>query len=196
MTIDPCSKGWLKVPGLRPKGDRTLEEQMLGLEPALAFARGKSVLDLGCAEGLIALEFARAGATRVLGVELLASHLEVAREVCKGQAAIEFRCAHLDDYIAAHPAPEAFDIVLALGIIHKLHNPKVPLDFAARSARALVCFRAPAKATDGVVWSKHSDVGVNVPKTLRGHGFREGDTIPGVRGEAVQYWWRDVKEAA
>jgi SAM-dependent methyltransferase len=196
MTIDPCSKGWLKVPGLRPKGDRTLAEQMLGLAPALAFARGKSVLDLGCAEGLIALEFARAGAVRVLGVELLASHLEVARAVCKGQAGMEFRCAHLDDYARAHPEPERFDIVLALGIIHKLPNPKVPLDFAARSAGTLVCFRAPALANDGVVFSKHTDVGVNVPKTMRGHGFREGETIPGVRGEAVQYWWRDVKVAA
>jgi SAM-dependent methyltransferase len=190
MVISTADKGWLKVPGIRPKGDRTLAEQMMGLAPALEFAKGKSVLDLGCAEGLIGREFALAGAREVLGVELLASHLEVARVACKDAPQMRFVCAHLDDYMAANPEPKPFDVVLALGIIHKLHEPRNILHYAAKSAVSLLCFRAPAKATDGVVVSKHSDRGVNVPKTMRHLGFTEGELIPGVRGEAVQYWWR------
>ena len=190
MAIIPTDKGWLQVPGLRPKDDRTLAEQMLGLAPALAFAAGKSVLDLGCAEGLIGREFARAGAREVLGIELLNSHLEVARVACKDAPQMRFVCSHLDEYIDAHPEPAQFEVVLALGIIHKLPEPKRILEYAARSATELLCFRAPAHATDGVTYSKHTKRGVNVPETMRAQGFVEGELIPGVRGEAVQYWWK------
>ena len=203
--VDLSNKGWLKVPGIRPMGDRTLEEQMLGLDPALAEASGKTVLDLGCAEGLIGREFAKAGATRVLGIELLKSHLEVARKACKGYKQMEFVCAHIGHYIAANcdqntATPdgsfkvgyprETFDIVLALGIIHKLEDPAVPLVFAARAARSLLCFRAPARATDGVVAAKHGGKTCNVPEIMKREGFVEERLIPGVRGEAVQYWRR------
>lgn len=189
MTAAP-QKGWFKVPGIRPDGDRTIAEQVLGLKPALDEARGKSVLDLGCAEGCISAEFAKAGAARVVAIELLAPHLEVARRYCKGLAQIEFVQAHLDEWAEAHPEPERFDIVLALGIIHKLHDPHVPLRFAARSCRSLLCFRAPAMATDGIIKSKHTARPCNVPKVLTFEGFTEEQLIPGVRGEAVQYWRR------
>lgn len=182
-------KGWFQVPGVRPDGDRTLEEQMKGLKPALDEAKGRTVLDLGCAEGLIGREFARAGASLVVGVELLETHLAVAREVCKGLP-MRFICAHLNDHVAANPKPELFDIVLALGVIHKLPDPSIPLRFAARSARDLMLFRAPAHATNGVVKSKHSAATVNVPAVMKEEGFFEEKLIVGVRGEAAQYWRR------
>ena len=185
-----ADKGWFKVPGIRPHGDRSLSEQMLGLAPALAEATGKSVLDLGCAEGLIAREFARAGAADVHGIELLAPHLEVARQACRDAPQVRFTCANLADWIAAHPEPEPYDIVLALGIIHKLRDPALPLRFAARSARTLLLFRAPARATDGWVKSKHYEGRVHVPQTMAAEGFAEEALLPGVRGEAVQYWRR------
>ncbi len=190
-----ADKGWFEVPGLRPKGDRTLAEQMLGLERALAEAAGKTVLDLGCAEGLIGREFARAGAAKVVGVELLPAHLEVAAEACKGYPQMRFIQAHLDHYVKERPEPEQFDIVLALGVIHKLHDPNVPLRFAARSARSLLCFRAPAKKEQGQngeysIKSKFSDTRCNVPRVMREMGFVDEGTIDGVRGEAVQYWRR------
>ena len=184
------NKGWFKVQGIRPQGDRTLTEQAMGLAPALTEATGRTVLDLGCAEGLISREFAAAGAADVHGIELLATHLAVARQVCKDQPRVRFTCAHLADWIGSHPAPEQYDIVLALGIIHKLDDPGVPLVFAARSARDLLLFRAPAKAGNGLVASKHTKVTCDVPKILKAHDFVEEKLIPGVRGEAVQYWRR------
>lgn len=189
--IVPADKGWLAVPGVRPKADRTLAEQMLGLERALAECRGKSVLDLGCAEGLIGLEFAKAGAARVVGIEQLAGHLAVAWHVSRAwHHVISFQQAHLAEWVEAHPQPEQFDIVLALGIIHKLDDPAVPLRFAARSAASLLCFRAPAKATGGVVRSKFTASTVSVPKEMTRLGFVDEGTFSGVRGEAVQYWRR------
>ena len=183
-------KGWFRVPGIRPDGDRTLAEQMMGLEPALAEVKGKTVLDLGCAEGMISREFALAGAVDVHGIELLQTHLDVARKVVKGVPRVRLTCAHLAEYIKANPAPGQYDIVLVLGIIHKLVDPAEPLAWAARAARDLLLFRAPAKATDGIVRSKHSQKPVNVPAVMAEHGFIEEKLIPGVRGEAVQYWRR------
>lgn len=188
------SKGWLKVPNIRPDGDRTLQEQMLGLDRALTECKGKTVLDLGCAEGLIGLEFAKAGAARVVGIELLETHLQVARKACKGYSQMEFICAHLGIHIRDNPDPEQFDIVLALGIIHKLDDPNIPLVWAARAAKGLLCFRAPAKVerwgADYYVKSKFKDFRCNVPQTMRAQGFVDEGIIPGVRGEGVQYWRR------
>lgn len=186
------AKGWFQVPGIRPEGDRTLEEQIMGLRPALDEAKGKTVLDLGCAEGLISLEFAKAEAASVRGIELLGTHLDVARLVCAPFPQVKFKCIHLSDYIAERDGQpmKMYDIVLALGIIHKLPDPGIGMAFAARSASDLLLFRAPAKAGDGIVASKHTGVECNVPKIMEDHGFFEEKLIPGVRGEAVQYWRR------
>lgn len=186
-------KGWFKVPGLRPHGDRSLDEQMMGLDRALAECKGKRVLDLGCAEAMISREFARAGAAEVVGIELLDEHLAIARNICRGYN-VRLICAHLGDHIRRNPVPEKFDIVLALGIIHKLHEPAVPLIWAAQAATDLLCFRAPAKTEkrggDYVVKSKFTDKHCNVPQTMREQGFKDEGIIAGVRGEGVQYWRR------
>lgn len=185
-------KGWFKVPGIRPDGDRSIQEQMLGLDRALAECKGKRVLDLGCAEGCISAAFARAGA-EVVGIELLETHLQVARKVCKGLP-VKFICAHLGDYIKAHTPPTRFDIVLALGIIHKLEDPNVPLAWAARAATDLLCFRAPAHkdkvGADYLIHGKHTKTPCNVQKVMREHGFDDEGVMNGVRGEAVQYFRR------
>lgn len=198
MAIVTTDKGWFAVPGVRPKGDRTLAEQTMGLDRALAECKGKTVLDLGCAEALISREFAMAGASLVIGIELLASHLEVARVVCKGLK-VRFVQAHLGAYVAAHPDPQPFDIVLALGIIHKLHDPNPLMHWAARAARELLCFRAPAATEkaggDYLVKSKFTRVTCNVPQVMRSHGFVDEGTIKGVRGEGVQYWRRPSANA-
>lgn len=185
-------KGWFRVPGIRPEGDRTFEEQIIGLDRAIGEAKGKRVLDIGCAEALISREFAKAGA-EVVGIELLETHLQVARKVCAGLP-VRFICAHLKDYMLANPNPEKFDIVLALGIIHKLPDPNEPLLWAARATKDLLCFRAPAKThragADYLVQSKFSTSTCNVQKVMRELGFVDEGIVKGVRGEAVQYFRR------
>lgn len=189
--------GWLKIPGVQD-GDRDLQEQMLGLDQALASAKGKTVLDIGCAEGLIAREFVRAGARHVTGLELLEDHLTVAREQCKGLPAT-FICAEMRAWIEKNPNPQQYDIVLALGIAHKLHQPGTLMTFSARSASEMVVFRGPGKINlswDGWLKSKFgtSQAGVaipcHVPTVMTEQGFVEGETLPSCRGERVQYWHR------
>jgi 2-polyprenyl-3-methyl-5-hydroxy-6-metoxy-1,4-benzoquinol methylase len=190
-------KGWLSAKGIRENADRTLDEQMLGLGPALAACKGKTVLDLGCAEGLIGLEFSKAGAAKVLGIEMLEGHLAVARQACAVEIAngkMAFICSELKTWIDQHPQPEQFDIVLALGIAHKLHDPADLMSFACRSAKELVVFRSPGKkslAWDGNIKAKHRDTTCHVPTLMTAHGFVVGETLPSAREEMAQYWWRE-----
>lgn len=180
----------MSVPGIRPRADRTLQEQMMGLALALKEAKGKTVLDVGCAEGLIGREFALAGASRVVGIESLETHLAVARKACADCPQMEFVQAYLQDYIPAHEPPELFDLVLALGVIHKIEDPAIPLRWAARACRDLLLFRAPANAWSGVVTAKHSKVTCHVPSVMGAEGFDLERHVQGARGEGVEYWRR------
>lgn len=182
--------GWFRVVGQH--GDRSVEEQLKGLAPALAACKGKTVLDLGCAEGAISREFAKAGAKTVVGIELLSDHLAVARQICNGLP-VQLIQSELKEWIEAHAEPQQFDIVLALSIAHKLHDPGQLLTFAARSCREMLVFRGPGK--QGMFWggnlrAKFGNVVCNVPDTLKAQGLTEGETLPSGRDERVQYWYR------
>jgi len=184
-------KGWFKLPGIRD-GDRSIEEQLLGLDLALAQAAGKTVLDLGCAEGAISREFAKAGATLVVGIELLETHLKFARKVCKGLP-VEFIRANIMDHIEkVGEINQRFDIVLALSIIHKMDDPAIPLRFAARSCRDLLLYRASKHAVDGVTRSKHTHVLCDAHAVLREEGFEQLQSMKAVRGEVLEYWKRSA----
>lgn len=138
-------RGWFKIQGVQD-GDRTLDLQMAGLEPALEAAAGKTVLDLGCAEGLIAREFARRGAIHVRGVEIIAEHLEVARELCKALS-IDFVVGDLNKLQPAEG--EVWDIILMLAVLHKTREPERILRLFADAARELLVIRLPGGARDG-----------------------------------------------
>lgn len=183
-------KGWFKVPG--QVGDRTVEEQMLGLAAALSAAKDRTVLDLGAAEGAIALEFAKAGAERVVAIEREAQFCAVARTLCAGHK-VEVVHANLGEWIVQHQEPERFDVVLALSIAHKLPEPKDLLSFACRSANELVVFRGPGKKDmfwDGWLKAKYGEGKCHVPTLMAEHGFVDEGIVDSARGERVQYWRR------
>lgn len=183
-------KGWFIIPGVQD-GDRTVEEQMIAVRPALAEAKGKTVLDLGCAEGLIGREFARAGALSVLGVDSVGGHLQVAQEQCKGLP-MKFRQADFQVLALAAPGNgNQYDIVLALGVVHKMKHPGDGVHFVAKSARSLVLFRAKGGVTDGIVRSKHFGANwCNSYEIMRSHGFELEKVVNGAREETVEYWRR------
>lgn len=186
---------WFKIAG-HAKGDRTLEEQMLGLTPALEEARGRVVLDLGCAEGLIGREFVRAGASAVHGIEHLERHLVVAREQCAG---LPMTFQHADIVtLARHEMPielpQRYDIVLALAVVHKLSDPGIGLRFCAWSARRLVVLRLPALGPTGrgLIRSKYNASAVcHIETVMAESGFGLEKTLDGPRREPVQYWRRN-----
>jgi hypothetical protein len=158
---------------------RTLQEQLQGLEPALAAAPGRTVLDLGCAEGWIAREFQKAGAVAVHGVECNAE--------LKIDPAVRVWRWNLNDGLPPGLLWK-YDIVLLLAIVHKLRNPEERLKQYAALATERVVIRLPIGST-GMIRSKNfPDETCNCAEVMQGVGFVLEQTLPGPRGELVQHW--------
>jgi len=187
-------KGWFEIPGVQ-QGDRTLAEQMLGVEPALAAAAGKTVCDLGCAEGLIALEFARAGAASVYGCDFnppLVDEAIAQRDRAGLQKTVHFQVMNLNHLIASEYASVEiwnYDIVLALAILHKLGDPHEALRFMAHATRERLVIRLPVGST-GVIYTKNKGVRCDVTQMLRSLSLRLELQVEGPRKELVQHWVR------
>lgn len=180
-------KGWFILDG--QTGDRTLDEQMLGITRAIAECGGKRVLDLGCAEGLISREFARAGAAHVHGVDVVVEHIEVAKRLCEGLANVSFDVGHLGR-MAQPEAP--YEIVLALGVAHKLPEPRVGIRYAAAASSDLVLVRMSrrmgSKRNAHVLQSKRGPGSCNVTDEMSAAGFRLEHIDLGPREETVHYY--------
>lgn len=182
---------WFAIPG-RQEGRRTFEEQMLGLHPALAEVPGKTVVDFGCAEGLIAIEFAKAGAARVIACDYNAPMIETAKALADGVPNVEFKCVDIRE-IAADRAQRAAwrcDVLLALAVLHKMTYPQEALDFFADSVRDLFVVRLPRGSNGDHVKAKHGTKSCSVNFTMKRRGFVLEKTLTGPRQERVQYWRR------
>lgn len=144
-------KGWFKVRG-HQDGDRTIESQLLGLEVLAAEFKGRRVLDLGCAEGLIGRHCVDAwGAASVDGVTVVQYEIDHARELCAGRPQTFFRgdLANVEgmNKLSAELAPH-YDIVLLLSVLHKSRQPMKMLEWAVQFAREFVVIRLPAPVID------------------------------------------------
>ena len=189
-------KGWLTIPGVQ-NGERTLAEQMLGLTPALIGLTGKTVLDLGCAEGLIGIEFARAGAT-VIGLERQQSYVDMGNKIA-AEMGLADRCRFarhdLADLIqpeipASFPCPEGADTVLALAIVHKLRHPGNALKNMAKLAKHRLVIRLPIGSEGHIACKYDPRKNCDSHKIMFAAGFTLEQTQNGPRGERVQHWIR------
>lgn len=187
--------GWFRIAGVQ-EGDRDPAEQLVGCEVALAEARGAVVLDLGCAEGCIAAEFARAGAV-VTAVDVVKDHVTLGKRLWAGLAVDFVHCdiaifATMLDGTLVNGERQRFDIVIALGSPHKLADPGIAIRFAARAARRLVLLRTKPGDPPYELRAKHPPhKSCQVDEIMAEHGFRHVDTQPPAGnkyGEAVQYW--------
>jgi predicted RNA methylase len=161
-------KGWFKIPGVQD-GDRTIAEQLKGLGRLLDEVAGQTVLDLGCAEGLIANALLERGAARVFGVEIVAAAVETARRFCDSG---DFICYDLNaPDVAQVVAARKTDVVIMLAILHKLRDPFRLLDAVIANEPKLVVIRT-ATATPGYVRdSRSGNVKFDVSKRLTKAGY-------------------------
>lgn len=163
-------KGWFKVKGIQD-GDRTVEQQLLGLAPALAEVKGKLVLDLGCAEGLVAREFAIAGADHVLGCDWVRDNVMVGRELVRGHP-VTLLEADLNEQEALNwiTGIEA-DVVLMLAVLHKLREPGVLVRTVARKQPELVVVRLPPATAPVIVDARSQNRPCNVQVNFEQYGY-------------------------
>lgn len=184
-------KGWFIIPGVQD-GDRTLEQQVEALRPAIAECSGKTVLDIGCAEALVTREFILGGAVRAFGVDAVPDHLEVARGICTGLP-VEFALAKLGtDPMPGSPfGDKTYDIVLALGVAHKLPFPEVGITIAAQMSHGLVLLRSGVRQQGGIITAKqHPKNTCDAHALMRLNGFELEKVVPGPAPfhESVEYW--------
>jgi predicted RNA methylase len=168
-------------------GDRTLREQLTGMSTIERLVKGATVLDFGCAEGLISMHLARAGAAKVLGFSMVPSEIDTGRRLI-GELPVELRAVDLNrwaEWAAEHPL-RRHDVVLLLSILHKLKRPDQFLRQALELAGSIVAVRLPGPVIDDAR-SDHRRVNVEA------HLVKQFDLVEkpkGPRGEWQTIWRR------
>ena len=111
----------------RVQGDHDI--RLDGIGDLLSRARGASVFDIGCNRGLVALDFAKNGATRAMGCDIDETCICVCREVFADLRSVPHRFEVVDLTGGPEAMRKAFgskdgelehDIVMMLATYHKL----------------------------------------------------------------------------
>lgn len=178
------TRPWFTTPGR--KGDRTLRDQLKGLDGLFAEAKGRTVLDAGCAEGLISIELAKAGAVAVHGVEYIAERVEFGNRA-RGDLPIMFEVGDLNVW---RPKRQ-YDIVIGLAILHKLKDPTAVAKALAAAARSLVVWRLPPAHAPVVIDARSGNVLHHIGDAMADSGFElSSESYNGHLGEWVGYYRR------
>ncbi len=156
------------------QGKSSAENRLVALQDLLADAAGRTVLDLGCAEGLIAEKFLEAGAHHVTGFDIKPVRIATARRLMPTRRA-RFEVGDLGDWQAferTHDLSAQYDIVLFLGIYQ--HLPKASRAAALRGAagktRHRLALRAPAELL-AEIDSVLTAAGLRMVDEKRGYGL-------------------------
>lgn len=172
-------------PWFGPGGDRTLAQQLKGLDVLRARVPGYSVLDVGCAEGAISLQLCDDGAAAVHGIEIRPDFVEHANKA-RGDRAALFEVADANTYTPKRP----YDFVLMLAVLHKLADPSAAAARLAAAAQQIVVVRLPPVHAPEVVDSRSGSKPHDIDKVLRGCGFRMLHRTRGEFDEWTGYYVR------
>lgn len=105
---------------------------------------GKEILDIGCGSGRYAVEFSRRGATNVLGVDLAASMINLAKELA-AQNGVSDICEFVQaDFMTWQPAKQ-YDYSIAIGVLDYVAEPQHFLELMLSRTRCLGVVSFPSK---------------------------------------------------
>lgn len=119
----------------RGPGKVTLAQQLIGLERLPQVIGGRTILDVGCAEGDIGAWCLAAGALSVDGVESRTEAVENALRLGVGAVVAD---------VATFEPQRDYDVILLLGILNKLPAPGVVLARLLARCRERAVLRLPA----------------------------------------------------
>jgi SAM-dependent methyltransferase len=155
-------------------GRSLAQNRLVALQDVIADADGRTVLDLGCAEGLITERFVDAGARHVNAFDIKPGRIATARRLMPTPRA-RFAVADLSDWNAferAHELLAGYDIVLFLGIYQHLPKASRAAALHGAAARTLhrLALRAPAELLDEIDAILRS-AGLKMVNEKRGYGL-------------------------
>lgn len=163
-----------RLVGLRPLMDEVREQRLRG--------RPLTILDVGCAEGLIAIRLAKLGAAHVHGIDRDRERIRRARHL-RGSMPCSFEEGRADYYVP----DRVYGVVMALSVLHRVVNPSEAL----RRLVALRCDRMVVlRLPDGpVVVDRRSGYRPHdLDAVLRDLGFRLVEQTTGPDGEFTGFW--------
>lgn len=103
---------------------RRNEDRLQLITQAIAID-GRSVLDLGCAEGYFCIELAKSYAAKCLGIDECADEIAVAREVAKREHA-DSATFHVGKWESTTIEAPYYYVVLFLSMLHYYPNDQKP----------------------------------------------------------------------
>lgn len=106
---------------------------------------GKTVLDIGCGSGRYAVEFARRGASRILGVDYAKGMLALARDFAQAQGVAD-RCEFREGDFTTVALEEQFDVVIAIGVFDYQDKPVEFMRRMAERSRGKVIASFPGRS--------------------------------------------------
>jgi trans-aconitate methyltransferase len=168
-------------------GDRTLVQQLTGLQALIQRVPGKSVLDVGCAEGLIGIHLYDAGAAAVHGLELRPDYVAEANKL-RGDRGCLFEVADVNEY---RPVRE-YDITIMLAVLHKLREPGEVLSRFALDTRDLMVLRLPPEHAPCIFDARSRYRKIDADAVLKLDGFYRFLTTKGHLGEWCGYYAREM----
>ena len=125
-----------------PKWYAELEKRIAGTLPDV---QGKTVLDVGAAEGTFSLAAAHRGASLVVSCERNAERVEILRKLRdKAKQPITTVCLDMNETLP--PALTKYDVTLMLNVIRHLKNPEWVLSNLLKMSDMLIC---ETRTTDG-----------------------------------------------
>ena len=157
-------EGWFNTRN-RP-GDRTLQQQLMGLDPLFAECKGKTILDVGAAEGLISIELAKAGAASVRAIEIVPGHVAVGKKL-KGNLPVKLTVGDANTWVPGH----SYDIVIALALLHKLRDPSAACGRFAAHCNGLMVLRLPPLHAPTIIDERSGNVPHDIGKVMAACGF-------------------------
>ncbi len=167
---------WFKSAG----GKVGLEQQLIGLEYLWPMVSGRSVLDVGCAEGDIAELCVECGASYLLGVENRQDAVRFAKR--KGLNVV---LGNVEEWL-----PEkSFDVVMLLGVLHKLRNPAEVLERMLKACTGCCVVRLPGAGWPVLTDERSGSKPIDLHRAMVEAGWRLEHRTAGPRVEGSPAQW-------
>lgn len=112
---------------------------------ALQPIKGRSLLDAGCGGGRYVIPAAKAGASRVLGLDFSEAMLELGRTKAAAEGVADV-CRFENGDLLTYPLKnKSFDYSIAIGFFDYQHDPARVLRVLARATRRRLCASIPKR---------------------------------------------------